>query len=105
MATVLDEGKTSTHTIDFFEDEECTIPVVPESAEYRLMASATVEVVPWTAIPNGDLGESITVEISAEDNTIGDVGRKRFLTVRAIHSGGKVITAELTYLLNDLKGI
>lgn len=109
MATV-NEGSSSDHVFGFYSDEEATIPVIPESVEYRLMANSEVEIIGWTEIPSNDLSTEVAIVIPSAANTLSRVDKKRglnkrYLTVKAEHSGGKIITGEASWEIRDLAGI
>lgn len=98
MAKVND-GSTSYHDLSFLD--AAGADVVPEAIRYRLMASETYELIPWTALPL----DCRSIKIAAGLNTILNGGNRRYLSVEVTHNGGDKITAELGYFIVDLKGI
>jgi hypothetical protein len=101
MATkkTVNEGSTSYHALDIRSAAGAV--VVPEVLRYRLTAGEGIDIVPWTPLSTA----AVEVEISAESNIIGTIGKKRYLTVEATHGGGDKITSELEYSIVDLKGM
>lgn len=98
--TVIKEGSTSYQSISFTDKNGAAIPA-PSAVRYKVCTDTGAVLVPWTNLNPPDIGE---IEISAEVNTIGRNGRKRFLTVEATHGIGKKITTEFVYELEHLAG-
>ena len=98
MARV-NEGSTSYHALAFYGADG--LEANPEAIRYRLTADGGAELIPWTALGL----DCRLIEISAELNTIGGIGAKRYLIVEATHNGGDKITQELGYTIFDLRGI
>lgn len=101
MATipVVQEGSTSYH------DFTITYAVgagPPDSVRYRLMASATDEIIAWTALGSPS---TTSIEIPASANTDNGTGLNRYLTIEITHNTSRKITVEEVYKLADLKGV
>lgn len=95
----VDENTASHHPFSLLDVDEA--PVTPELLRYRLMASAEVEIIPWTEV---DVGTT-TIVVPAASNIIGTTGKRRYLTLSITHNGGEIMTSEARYKLIDLKGI
>ena len=102
MTTSVIEGSTSYHDYSFVDADGAAITSV-EGLEYKL-SSKFGTLIDWTAIT--DLTPPGTLEISGTMNTKSKKADSlRYLTFRATHNGGNIITCEDTYSLTDLVGI
>lgn len=99
--TTVSDGSTSYHPYELQDADGVTVANV-EALEYRL-SDALNTLVDWTAI---DLLPEGTITVSAEYNTMKFANdTERYLTLRATHNGGEIITDEQEYTLTDLTGI
>lgn len=97
--TTVNEGSTSYHGLSFLDADGNQ--VTPESLRYRVTSSTGEPVVDWTTLPTN----TVEIELSSTVNTIGGLGKRRFLTIECAHNGGDVITEEIEYRIVDLAGI
>ena len=100
--TTINEGSTFYHDYAFFKEDNTTPLDLIESVQY-IVTDGTDIVVNWT-----DLGvlDSGRITISGDINRIDPVGRNmRVILMVVVHNGGKRITVETQYMIQDLKTI
>lgn len=98
MATVINDGSTSYHTITFYDEDGSEVN--PTTTEYKLLNSDKEIMTNWTSFAGNE------VQVSASDNTVTVAnGNRRYLTVRGTNGDSTVVTKEITYTIDDLTGV
>lgn len=102
LLDTVDEGKDSSHDYELLDVDGDPISVA-ESLRYHL-SDGTDTLIDWTTIsPPAGTG---TIEISGIFNRISSPGKtQRFLTLYAIHNGGKNLPQEIEYEIVPAVGI
>jgi len=101
MADIVGEGKSSSHPYSLLDADGVTVESV-EALKYKVSDGVT-DLVPWTNLPLTGIG---TIEVPGPVNRISSAKlNKRYLTIFAVHDGGRHLPEEIVYLINPLVGI
>lgn len=96
------EGKSSYHTYKLLEEDGVTLVHSVELLKYKV-SDGVDDLIAWTTLPLNNNG---TIIVPGLVNRIGDSGRTmRYLTLFAIHDGGKHLPEETKYKILNQIGI
>lgn len=103
MAAIHREGSDVFVDVDFFDADE--VPVVPLTAQYRVVDGGGTEIVAWTNIP-GSLAVTMTIRVTAAQNAVSSGTGVRFVAVKFTYGAGPYTgTDEHEYQLVNLHAV
>ena len=101
MVDIVWEGKASSHPYSLLDADGIAVESV-ELLKYKVSDGIT-DLVPWTNLP---LTGSGIIEIPGPVNRISSARlNKRYLTIFAVHDGGRHLPEEIIYYIKDNIGI
>jgi len=98
MAAIHDEGRDVVLTIAFIDHDDQ--PVVPTTAQYRVVDEADTVILNWTSI--SPLADSVDLKLASTYNIITNGRRKRYCAVKFTYGASRNGTQGYVYELRDL---